>query len=82
MPLADLANVVNIAAIKASNDNKAHVTLEDLEFAKDRIMMASTSYTKILSRGVLCILEKTNSRLSMLSSESIAQSSLFMWPGV
>jgi ATP-dependent metalloprotease len=38
---ADLANVCNIAAIKASNDSKDRVSMADLEFAKDRVLMGA-----------------------------------------
>lgn len=45
----DLANVVNIAAIKASTDNKSTVSLADLEFAKDRIMMGAERKSAVLT---------------------------------
>ncbi|TDL27465.1 ATP-dependent peptidase [Rickenella mellea] len=38
---ADLQNMVNQAAIKASRDGKKEITLKDLEWAKDRILMGA-----------------------------------------
>lgn len=38
---ADLRNLVNTAAIKASKEGSKHVTLHDFEWAKDRILMGA-----------------------------------------
>jgi ATP-dependent metalloprotease len=38
---ADLRNLVNTAAIKASKEGSKHVTLNDFEWAKDRILMGA-----------------------------------------
>ena len=38
---ADLANIVNEAALIAARRNKRKVTMEDFEYAKDKIMMGS-----------------------------------------
>ncbi|KAJ9107948.1 hypothetical protein QFC19_002691 [Naganishia cerealis] len=38
---ADLRNLVNTAAIKASKEGSKHVTLADFEWAKDRILMGA-----------------------------------------
>ena len=38
---ADLANLVNEAALLAARKNKRMVTLEDFENAKDKVMMGS-----------------------------------------
>lgn len=38
---ADLRNLVNTAAIKASKEGSKHVTLSDFEWAKDRILMGA-----------------------------------------
>ena len=42
---AELSNLVNIAAVYAATQNKPAVTMEDLEFAKDKILMGSERKT-------------------------------------
>lgn len=39
---AELENLVNQAALKAAVDGKEMVTLKDLEFAKDKILMGKS----------------------------------------
>ncbi|KAL6508348.1 ATP-dependent zinc metalloprotease FTSH 11, chloroplastic/mitochondrial [Orobanche hederae] len=46
---ADLANLVNIAAIKAAVEGAEKLTASQLEFAKDRIMMGTERKTMFLS---------------------------------
>lgn len=43
---AELENLVNQAALKAAMDGKETVTMKDLEFAKDKILMGE--YTQCL----------------------------------
>lgn len=43
---AELENLVNQAALKAAVDEKEMVTMKDLEFAKDKILMGE--YTQCL----------------------------------
>lgn len=45
----DLANLVNIAAIKAAVDGAEKLTGTQLEFAKDRIIMGTERKTMFLS---------------------------------
>ncbi len=40
---AELENLVNQAALKAAADGKDLVTMKELEFAKDKILMGETS---------------------------------------
>lgn len=40
---ADLENLVNQAALKAAVDGKDMVTMKELEFAKDKILMGEKS---------------------------------------
>jgi ATP-dependent Zn protease len=47
--LLDLANLVNIAAIKAAVDGADKLTSAQLEFAKDRIIMGTERKTMFIS---------------------------------
>lgn len=47
--LSDLANLVNIAAIKAAVEGAEKLNSSQLEFAKDRIVMGTERKTMFLS---------------------------------
>lgn len=46
---SDLANLVNIAAIKAAVEGAEKLTASQLEYAKDRIMMGTERKTMFIS---------------------------------
>lgn len=46
---AELANVVNEAALFAARSNKKEVTMSDLEKAKDKILMGAEKHTMVMS---------------------------------
>ena len=45
---ADLANLINQSALKASADGKNEVTNEDIDFARDKIIMGKLLYVIII----------------------------------
>ena len=51
---ADLANMVNAAAIYAASEGDASVTTRHLEFAKDKILMGRYFFKHSLSFGWRC----------------------------
>ena len=46
---ADLANMVNVAAVKAAVDGKSRVDHADMEYAKDKVMMGGERKSTIMS---------------------------------
>lgn len=46
---ADIANLVNEAALYAARQNKRLVTMSDLEFAKDKVMMGSERKSMVMT---------------------------------
>ncbi len=46
---ADLANLVNEAALHAARSNRAQVTMEDLEWAKDKLIMGTERRSLLMS---------------------------------
>ena len=66
---ADLANLVNEAALNAARYNRKTVTLEDFEFAKDKAMMGSERRSMVISdeeKRVTAIHEAGHALLAVL----------------
>lgn len=45
---AELSNLINVAAIRAAVLNKKEVTADEMEYAKDRVMMGSENTSKVI----------------------------------
>ncbi len=48
---ADLANLVNEAALMAARDGKKHITMHEMELAKDKIMMGAERKSMVMDEG-------------------------------
>jgi len=46
---ADLANLINEAALLAARENKDHVYMSDLEYAKDKVMMGAERRSMVIT---------------------------------
>jgi ATP-dependent metalloprotease len=46
---ADLANLINYAALKAAGENKSQVTMSEMEWARDRILMGAEKKNAVIS---------------------------------
>ena len=46
---ADLANLVNIAALKSAMDSESQVSMNSMEYAKDKILMGTERKSAVIS---------------------------------
>ncbi|KAI7741915.1 hypothetical protein M8C21_026736 [Ambrosia artemisiifolia] len=77
---ADLANLVNVAALKAAMDGAKAVSMDDLEYAKDKIMMGSERKSAVISddvRKLTAYHEEMLARLDVCMGGRVAEELIF-----